>query len=126
MKWWLWLAAIVALGIFSRVWHTGSILWDKYLGDALYAAMMYAILSIAWRAPSWKRAAAAMAIMTALEVFQLTLIPAGMLRSASLAVRIVARLLGTEFSFRDLAAYVVGIGGVWILSSRLLRSGFAK
>jgi len=47
--------------------------------------------------------------MVALEVFQLTLIPAHIIASDSLAVRTIARLLGTQFSFYDLCAYAVGI-----------------
>ena len=42
MRWrLLLLAAIIAAGILSRVIHTGWIVFDKYLGDALYAAMVY-------------------------------------------------------------------------------------
>jgi len=32
---------IIALGILSRLIHTGFVVLDKYLGDALYAAMVY-------------------------------------------------------------------------------------
>jgi hypothetical protein len=55
-------------------------------------------------------AASAMAIMAAIELFQLTLIPLRMLASEYLLLRICARLLGTEFSIWDLLAYGVGIG----------------
>jgi len=48
--------------------------------------------------------------MTAIETFQLTRVPAGMLRSGYPVVRACARLLGTEFSVLDLLAYAVGIG----------------
>lgn len=102
------LAVLVAAGIGSRLLHTGNILFDKYLGDALYAAMVYAILRLFRR----RAAVPAMVIMTALEFFQLTLIPAHMLGNSHLAVRIAARLLGTQFSFLDLLAYAVGIGAL--------------
>jgi hypothetical protein len=95
--------------------HTSWIILDKYAGDALYAAMVYVIVSLVWQTSRLRKAALAMLIMTALEVFQLTMIPAHMLASGNLATRIVARLLGTEFSFRDLLAYAVGILGVFIL-----------
>jgi hypothetical protein len=108
------LVCIIGLGIASRMVHTGWILLDKYAGDALYAAMVYAILSLVWQTGRLRKAALAMLIMTALEVFQLTMIPARMLASGNLATRIAARLLGTEFSFRDLLAYAVGILGVFI------------
>jgi len=87
-------------------------IFDKYLGDASYAAMVYAILRLAWRGA--KLALPAMAVMTAIELFQLTLIPARMLASEHLIVRICARLLGTEFSFLDLLAYAVGIGCIYL------------
>lgn len=112
------LAAVIAAGLASRMIHTGFILFDKYLGDALYAVMVYVILGLVWKAPLRQRAIAAMAIMTALEFFQLTLIPQHMLSSPHLAVRLLARLLGTVFSFLDLATYAVGIGTVWWVDSK--------
>jgi hypothetical protein len=104
--WWGLLAAIVAAGLPSRVAHTGLRLFDKYLGDALYAVMVYILFRLTGiaRVAVWAAAA-----MTAIEFFQLTGIPAHMLRSAYLVVRICARLLGTEFSVLDLLAYAVGI-----------------
>jgi hypothetical protein len=106
--WWGLLAAIVAAGLLSRVAHTGFRLFDKYLGDALYAAMVYVIFRLTGRIARvavWSAVA-----MTAIELFQLTGVPAGMLRSSYPAVRACARLLGTEFSVFDLFAYAVGIG----------------
>lgn len=106
--WWGLLAAIIVGGILSRVAHTGLRLLDKYLGDALYAAMVYVLLRLTGhiqRVAMWAAVA-----MTAIEIFQLTGIAAGMLRSGHPAVRACARLLGTEFSMLDLVAYAVGIG----------------
>jgi hypothetical protein len=108
--WVLCIVAIIALGILSRTVHTGLVVFDKYLGDALYAAMAYAILRLFWRGAAV--AVYAMAVMTAIELFQLTLIPAQLLASRHLVVRICARLMGTEFSFLDLLAYSVGIGTI--------------
>jgi hypothetical protein len=104
----LCLAGTIAAGILSRVVHTGLPIFDKYLGDALYAAMVYAILRFFWKAAA--AAPRAMAVMTAIELFQLTLIPAHMLASEHWLTRICARLLGVQFSFLDLLAYAVGIG----------------
>ncbi len=109
------LVGIVGLGITSRVVHTGWILLDKYAGDALYAAMVYVLISLIWQTGPLRKAVLAMLIMTALEVFQLTMIPAHLLASGNPAERILARLLGTEFSFRDLLAYAVGILGVLVI-----------
>lgn len=110
-SWALCLAGIIVTGILSRVVHTGLVVLDKYLGDALYAAMVYAILRLFWRAAAVR----AMAIMTVIEFFQLTMIPAHMLASEHLVVRICARLIGTEFSFLDLLAYGVGIGCMYLV-----------
>ena len=96
--------------------------FDKYLGDALYAAMVYTILRLLWRAAAL--AVWAMTIMTAIELFQLTMIPAHMLASKHLIVRISAQLIGTEFSFLDLFAYGVGIGCIYLVDS--VRSGWNK
>jgi hypothetical protein len=116
------LVGIIGLGIASRVLHTGWIILDKYAGDAMYAAMVYVLISLIWQTGPLRKAVLAMLIMTALEVFQLTMIPAHLLASGNLAERIFARLLGTEFSFRDLLAYAVGILGVFLLD----RAGNAR
>jgi hypothetical protein len=111
--WVICLIGIIAVGILSRTVHTGVAIFDKYLGDALYAAMVYAILRLWWRTAAL--ALPAMAIMTVIELFQLTMIPARMLASEHLMVRICARLMGTEFSFLDLLAYAVGIGCIYLV-----------
>jgi hypothetical protein len=59
----------------------------------------------------------AMVVMTAIELFQLTLIPAHLLASPHLAVQLIARLMGTEFSFRDLLSYGVGIGCIYLMDA---------
>ena len=105
----------IAAGILSRLVHTGFELFDKYLGDALYAAMVYVILRLSGRVAAvapW-----AMAVMTAIELFQLTMIPAHMLSSGHGMVRICARLMGTEFSFLDLLTYAVGIAGIYLVDA---------
>src|SRR5438105_3691063 len=44
--WWRLLALIVSAGLLSRLAHTGFRLFDKYLGDALYAAMVYVLFRL--------------------------------------------------------------------------------
>lgn len=108
--WWVLLALIIAAGLLSRTTHTGLVLFDKYLGDALYAAMVYVLIRLTGpvqRVTLWSAIA-----MVAIELFQLTGIAATMINSDSPLVRIIARLLGTHFSFLDLAAYAVGIAGI--------------
>lgn len=111
-SWVLCLLAIIAVGILSRTVHTGLVIFDKYLGDALYAAMVYVILRLLWRTAPL--ALPAMGIMTVIELFQLTMIPARMLTSEHWIARICARLMGTQFSFLDLLAYGVGIGCIFL------------
>ncbi len=53
--------------------------------------------------------------MTAIELFQLTMIPAHMLESERWITRICARLMGVQFSFLDLLAYGVGIGCIYFV-----------
>jgi len=119
--WVLCLVGIIAMGILSRVVHTGSLILDKYLGDALYAAMVYAVLRLLWR-PAVV-AASTIVVMTVIELFQLTMISARMLGSEYLIARICARLMGTEFSFLDLLAYGVGIGCIYLADSS--RAGWS-
>ena len=117
--WALCLVGIIAMGILSRVVHTGLVVFDKYLGDALYAAMVYVILRLLRRAAAATAVAiSAMLAMTVIELFQLTMIPAHMLASPHFITRICARLLGTEFSFLDLLAYAVGIGCICLADRR--------
>ena len=101
------LAGIVAAGLLSRVAHTGFRILDKYPGDSLYAAMVYVLFRLTGRIAHV--AVCAAVAMAAIEFFQLTRVPADMLTSPHLVVRVCARLLGTEFSVLDLLAYAVGI-----------------
>jgi len=118
--WLFCVAAIIATGILSRVVHTGFVVLDKYLGDALYAAMVYGILRFfAMRSAPSTIAACAMALMTALELFQLTMIPAHLLTSEHAITRICARLMGVEFGFPDLLAYAAGIGCIYLMDARV-------
>ena len=115
LSWVFCIVGIIAMGILSRVVHTGLAVFDKYLGDAFYATMVYGILRLLSRAAT--SAVCAMVVMTAIELFQLTMIPAHMLASEHLMTRICARLIGVEFSFLDLLAYGVGIGCIYLVDS---------
>jgi hypothetical protein len=46
------------------------------------------------------------------------MIPAHMLASQHWMTRMIARLMGVQFSFLDLLAYAVGIGCVYLVDSR--------
>ena len=119
LSWVICIVSIIALGILSRIAHTGLLLLDKYLGDALYAAMIYGILRLLWRPAA--SAVSAMVVMTAIELFQLTLIPAHMLDSEHWITRICARLMGVEFSVLDLLAYGVGIACIHLVDASQQR-----
>ena len=84
--------------------------------------MVYTILRLFWRAAVPARlAGTAMAVMTVIELFQLTMIPARMLANEHWIVRICARLMGTEFSWLDLLAYAVGIACIFLADSLASR-----
>lgn len=113
--WLFTLVLIIALGLVSRIFPLGHPLWDKYLGDALYAAMVYAILRLFTKANPASLLVTSSAIMLAIEAFQLTGIPISMMASPQLPTVMLARLLGTHFSFVDLLAYLFGILGLWLI-----------
>ncbi len=115
------LVVVIMTGLGSRMIHSGILLIDKYLGDALYAIMIYLILALAWNTSPRRRAALALMIMTVLEAFQLTLIPLEMTKSGNILMKIVGRLLGTTFSWMDLTAYLVGITVVCLVDRRCFR-----
>jgi hypothetical protein len=122
LSWVFCILGVIAMGIVSSVVHTGLAVFDKYLGDALYATMVYGILRLLSRAAA--AAVGAMVVMTSIELFQLTMIPAHMLSSEHLMTRICARLMGIEFSFLDLLAYGLGIGCIYLVdSSQQKREG---
>jgi Protein of unknown function (DUF2809) len=109
----LFAVTVIVCGVVSRVTRVGNPIWDKYAGDALYAMLAYLVLSIFWRTgtPVFK-AMMTMAIMMLIESFQLTGIPLELRRGSNTVLRAVAILLGTEFRWFDVVAYVVGIASV--------------
>ncbi|WP_264797360.1 ribosomal maturation YjgA family protein [Arthrobacter mangrovi] len=96
-------AATIVLGLSVRA--LGEPAWAGPAGDALYAVMVYvAIAFLLPRKPRPLAALAALAACTAIELFQLTGIPAA-LASAWTPIRLV---FGTTFGLFDLAAYAAG------------------
>lgn len=113
----LWLTIliiVITVGILSRTIHTGWLIFDKYLGDALYAILAYILLSLVWPAgrPS-RKAWLTVFLMVAIETFQLTHIPLNFRLSDNLILNLISILLGTKFAWLDLFAYGVGIGAVY-------------
>jgi hypothetical protein len=98
------LALTIALGLLSRLYPIGWKPWDKSLGDVLYAVAAYLALALVSRKPVAFVAPVALAFCLAVEFFQATGIPA---RYAYLGI--VRWLIGTDFSWHDVACYVIGV-----------------
>ena len=76
-----------------------------FVADALYAVMMFVVLSFVFvRASGWRIALLAFLLCVGIELFQLTGVPVG-LAEVFPPIRL---LLGTTFAPLDLVAYLVG------------------
>ena len=109
------LAVVVfALGVVSRVGpKLGNDIWDKYLGDALYAVMFYLCLAIfAPRQSLLFRSVATAVFVICVEFFQTTGIPLQMRNSGNALMKFVSVVLGTKFGWGDVLAYFVGLAAV--------------
>jgi Protein of unknown function (DUF2809) len=116
------LMVTVGLGALSRLHPIGWSVYDKSLGDALYAGAVYLTFAIFLiRKPITLVATLALAVCLAIESFQATGIPA---RYAHFGV--VRWLLGTTFSWHDVACYVVGVVATTGLDYLFLRPGQEK
>lgn len=94
---------VIAAGLLTHLVGSGPIA-DR-AGDALYAVMVYLVIAIAFpRASVVIVGVAALAICTAIEVFQLTGLPA-LWAQSFWPVRLV---LGAGFDPGDLIAYAMG------------------
>jgi hypothetical protein len=99
------LAVTVALGLSSRLYPMGWYLWDKLLGDVLYAVAAYLVWAmLLGRRPAWVIAATAFGCCLAVELFKLTGIPADNQR-----VLLVRWFLGTTFSAANMVCYFIGV-----------------
>jgi hypothetical protein len=94
--------AIIGLGIGSRASTTGLAVLDKYLGDALYAAMFFVLGTIALNGRENLSALIAALIVGSLEVFQRSNIPLEMSASNNPLIRLAATLIGTKFGYLDI------------------------
>src|SRR5215831_9922418 len=103
------LAVTVDLGLLSRLRPVGWPLYDKSLGDVLYAVAAYLTLALLlFRRPPALVALLALALCLAVEMFQATGVPA---RYAHLTA--VRWLLGTTFSWHEVACYFVGVAAAF-------------
>ncbi len=107
----LLLLAVVGVGLLSRSLPLGLVVWDKYVGDALYAVAFYlGLCLLLGRGRLWVKLALALLYVTSIEAFQLSAIPLRLTQSDMALVRLFARgVLGSTFSWWDLLAYAVGL-----------------
>jgi hypothetical protein len=109
--------AILVAGLTVRAVAGGAP--AKYAGDALYAALVYALLVTAlprWR-PLWT-ALAATAFCWLVEFAQLTPYPADL----SARSRLARLVLGSTFNAPDLFWYVVGVAALAAAHAWLTRA----
>src|SRR5262249_38385923 len=98
------LAVTVALGLASRLYPTGGFLWDRVLGEVLYAVAAYLAWSVLlFRKPPWLIAAIAFGCCLAVELFKLTGFPA-----ENQDVFLVRWFLGMSFDAVNLVYYFIG------------------
>ncbi|GAA3391124.1 DUF2809 domain-containing protein [Streptomyces roseoviridis] len=98
----------VAAGLGARSAAAGD--WAVYAGDALYTVLVGAlVVLVAPRLRPVPAAGAALALSWAVELFQLTGVPAALAAHSAL----VPLVLGTTFNAPDLLWYAVGAAVVW-------------
>lgn len=99
------LAVTVVLGLASRLHPVGWVLWDRVLGEVLYAVAAYLAVAVFFgRKPPWFIAAIAFGCCLAVELFKLTGIPAD-----NQHVFLVRWFLGMTFSVVNLGYYLIGV-----------------
>jgi hypothetical protein len=110
------LFATVALGLASRLCPLGWPLYDKSVGDVLYAVAAYLALALLLsRWPSRTVSALALAWCLAVESFQATGVPARLAHIPG-----VRWVLGTTFSWQ-VVCYVLGVAFALALDLLVLR-----
>src|SRR5262245_10162923 len=98
------LAVTVVVGLASRLYPTGWFLWDRILGEVLYAVAAYlAWAMLLFRKAPWLIAAIAFGSCLAVELFKLTGIPA-----ENQHVFVVRWFLGMTFAAVNLVYYFTG------------------
>ena len=98
------LVVTVVLGLASRLYPTGWFLWDRILGEVLYAVAAYLVWAmLLFRKPPWLIAVIAFGCCLAVELFKLTGIPA-----ENHHVFLVRWFLGMTFDAVNLIYYFTG------------------
>ncbi|MEU3185341.1 DUF2809 domain-containing protein [Streptomyces sp. NPDC006923] len=111
-------SAVLVAGLVIRAVATGDV--AKYAGDALYTVLVQAlVVLLAPRVRPLVAASVALAFSYAVELLQLTGVPAE-LAARSLAARLV---LGSTFNAPDLLWYAVGAGCAGLVHRALTFRG---
>ncbi len=99
------LAVTVVLGLASRLYPVDWFLWDRVLGEVLYAVAAYlALAMLLFRKPPLIIAVTAFVCCLSVELFKLTGIPAENQR-----MFLVRWFLGMTFSAVNLGYYFIGV-----------------
>jgi uncharacterized membrane protein YedE/YeeE len=111
----------VAIGLASRAWPIGFVVWDEVVGDALYAVALYLVIAIASALlrRTWGPqviGGIAVGLCWAIEAFQATGWTARSVSSANLR-----HVLGTTFGFTDLIWYLIGVVAIALVDAQWLR-----
>lgn len=115
---------VFILGVASRRVSIQNVIWEKYLGDALYAALFYLCLAVCWpNGTARHRAIATSVFVVCVECFQLTGIPMDWRKSESWFLEFVSVLLGTKFGWLDMLSYFVGISATLLFDIQLIARG---
>ncbi|MFF5705293.1 DUF2809 domain-containing protein [Streptomyces sp. NPDC012794] len=111
----------VGAGLGLRAVAAGSV--AKYGGDALYTVLLLTLIVLAApRMRPAKAAASALAASWAVELLQLSTLPAELSQHST-----VARLvLGSTFNAPDLLWYAVGAAAGWLLHTAMSRGAVAR
>ncbi len=105
LRWLLALAVTVVLGLASRLYPVAWFLWDRVLGEVLYALAAYLALAVLLvRKPPLFIAVLAFICCLTVELFKLTGIPA-----ENQHVFLVRWFLGMDFSLVNLGYYFIGV-----------------
>jgi len=111
------LVLTILLGIASRTIQVGWSVWDKHLGDVLYAVVVYLCVVIVTKARAFPTAfGIAALICLGVELFKLTGIPMAMR-----GVLISRWVLGTTFSLHNLPLYLIGLATIASIDRLSLR-----
>jgi hypothetical protein len=95
----------VVLGLASRLYPVGCFLWDRVLGEVLYAVAAYLAMAVFLsRKPPMFIAVIAFVCCLAVELFKLTGIPGENQR-----VFLIRWFLGMTFSVVNLGYYFIGV-----------------